>query len=143
MTLNGILLSVDYHVNNNVQVVSFQRELLRWSRFCNGLSASRPDDFLSSVAARDADGSPNIRELLLIGATSPIGSCEAERSFSLLRRIKGYLRCTATGQDRLAGLTMMVAHYHVAQQLDSQKVVKAYIQAHLRRLLCQSILFAD
>ena len=37
--------------------------------------------------------------------TMPVSSCEAERSFSALRRIKNYMR-TKTGQARLSSLTL-------------------------------------
>ena len=45
------------------------------------------------------------------------------------------------GQERLAGLTMMAAHYSFAQQLDTQAIVKSYSQASPKRLFCQSIMF--
>ena len=48
---------------------------------------------------------PNIFKVVQILATMPVSSCEAERSFSALRRIKNYMR-TKTGQARLSSLTL-------------------------------------
>ena len=48
---------------------------------------------------------PNIFKVIQILATMPVSSCEAERSFSALRRIKNYMR-TKTGQARLSSLTL-------------------------------------
>ena len=44
--------------------------------------------FLQALAFCDVDSFANIYQLLLIVFPSPITSAEAERSFSLLRRIK-------------------------------------------------------
>ena len=52
----------------------------------------------------------NIRQLILIGCTTPIGTCQAERSFSVLRRIKSHLLSTMT-EEKLTGLTMMSIHH--------------------------------
>ena len=49
---------------------------------------------------------PNIFKAVVIMGTMPVSSCEAERSFSALRRIKNYMR-TKTGEDRLSSLTLL------------------------------------
>ena len=45
-------------------------------------------------------------KMLKIFCCLPINSCEAERSFSALRRVKSYLR-TTMGQSRLRNLAIM------------------------------------
>ena len=47
-----------------------------------------PDSFLESLEVADIDCYPNIRQLLVIGCVSPIGSTEAERAASGIRRLK-------------------------------------------------------
>ena len=49
---------------------------------------------------------PNIRKTLIHIMVLPVTSCEAERSFSTLRRIKSYLRTTMTN-ERLNGLALV------------------------------------
>ena len=49
---------------------------------------------------------PVFSKMLKIFACLPINSCEAERSFSTLRRVKSYLR-TTMGQSRLRNLAIM------------------------------------
>ena len=51
-------------------------------------------------------------KLLQIFATLPVTSCEPERSFSTLKRIKTYHRNT-TGQLRLNGLASLNIHREV------------------------------
>ena len=49
---------------------------------------------------------PVLGKMLKIFCCLPINSCEAERSFSALRRVKSYLR-TTMGQSRLRNLAIM------------------------------------
>ena len=51
----------------------------------------------------------NIRKMLIHIMILPVISCEAERSFSTLRRIKTYLRSTMK-QERLTGLALLNVH---------------------------------
>ena len=118
---------------------------MRWQSLCMTHKNQKrylPDNLIDTLPLADADIFPNIRELILVGCTSPIGSCEAERSFSALRRVKTYLRSTMT-EERLAGLTLMAVHYKHASQLDTVEVVKRFVRAHPRRLFCNSILFDE
>lgn len=95
---------------------------------------------ISSLAYADDEFFPNLRQLLIIGCTSPVSSCEAERSFSALRRIKTYLRSTM-GEERLSALTMMSVHFSEAKKIKTELIVKKFIEAHPRKLFCKSILF--
>ena len=61
---------------------------------------------------------PEFSTALKIFAVLPVSSCEAERSFSSLRRLKTYLRNTM-GQDRLTNLTLL----HIERAMVS-KVLK-------------------
>ena len=49
----------------------------------------------------------NIYEMLLLMATTPVISCECERSFSRLRTIHTYLLSTMN-EDRLNGLSLYI-----------------------------------
>ena len=51
---------------------------------------------LEALGACDRDSFPNIHFLLVVGCTLLISSAEAERSFSLMRRIKTYARSVMT-----------------------------------------------
>ena len=52
---------------------------------------------------------PRLYKVVKILATMPISSCEAERSFSVLRRVKNHMR-TSMGQDRLLTLNLIAMH---------------------------------
>lgn len=82
---------------------------------------------------------PNVRELLCILAVLPIGSTEAERSFSCLRQIHTWLRTTMTS-DRLGNLGvigMQGFNYEIS-------IEKCYEQFKLRnptKMTCDSVIF--
>ncbi|XP_071491986.1 52 kDa repressor of the inhibitor of the protein kinase-like [Diadema antillarum] len=111
--------------------------------FQNMDKAQLPENFVDCLRHADEDFFPNIRMLIILGCTSPVTSCEAERSLSALRRVKTYLRsiCCTMGEERLAGLTLMAIHYQATLQLSSNKVVQRFVQKLPRRLFCQSIIF--
>ena len=99
-----------------------------------------PVNLSEALVAADEDFFPNIRVLLIIGCVSPVGSCEAERSFSALRRIKTYARSTM-GDTRLAGLAMMSIHYEQAMLMKCDDIVRKFVQMHTRKLFAKSIIF--
>ena len=88
-----------------------------------------PNNLVQSHSACDIDSFPNVHRLLLIGCTLPISSAEAERSFSLMKRIKTCTRSIMTEQ-RLSDLAIIAVHY-------SER-----IPVHPRRLF-QASLFMD
>lgn len=117
----------------------FQRELRRWRSSWESTS-DLPESLVEALRHADTDIFPNIRQLLLVGCVSPIGSSEAERSFSVLRRTKTHLRSTMS-EERLAGLSMMAIHHKEALNLSTEHLVEQFVKANPRRLFCQSILF--
>ena len=81
---------------------NFQSELGRWKRHCSVITEEKS---VTNILCKDADPVfySNVRELLTILAVLPIGSVQAERSFSCLRQIHTWLRNRMTG-DRLGNL---------------------------------------
>ena len=56
------------------------------------------DGIIEALNFADTDVFPNIRKLLILGATSPIESTKAERSASGIRRLKPLYRVTMGGK---------------------------------------------
>lgn len=69
-------------------------------------------------------------ELLL---TIPGSSCTNERSFSLMRRVKTYLRSTM-GQQRLNNISILAAYRELSDQTNMDEIVDDFInQNNLRK----------
>ena len=67
---------------------SLENELRRWQTLWQSAEKELPSDLLLALGACDVDAFPNINRLLLIACILPVSSAEAERSFSLMERIK-------------------------------------------------------
>lgn len=117
---------------------SLKSEIKAWQRYWTKKSQDNknmPSDMINSLACADVDVFPNIHKLFTIGCTLPIGSVEAERSFSALRRIKTYLRSTMT-EERLAGLALMHIHHNI--KVEVSDIAELFIAKHPRRLFTAS-----
>ena len=68
-----------------------------------------PKSLATLLPLIDRHSFPNIFTVLKIAATSPVTSCSCERSISVLRRLKTYLRSTMA-QERMNGLAMLNVH---------------------------------
>ncbi|KAG1651011.1 repressor of the inhibitor of the protein kinase [Nymphon striatum] len=79
---------------------------------------------------------PNVRELLSILAVLPLGSCEAERSFSCVRRIHSWLR-SSMSTDRLSDLCVIAMHGNIP--VSTEEIVNRFITLHPRRMQGQSL----
>ena len=83
------------------------------------------------------DIAPNFINALKTYIVLPSSTCEAERSFSTLRRLKTYLRSTIT-QQRLNDLTVLTTHRDETEALDLNEVVTEFVsRSQIRRNKCE------
>ena len=59
----------------------------------------------------------------------PVTSCEAERSFSILRRIKTYL-CSTMKQERLTGLALLNVHNSTPYTPHTHEIRSEFLKKH-------------
>lgn len=69
---------------------------------------------------------PQVEILLRLLLLSPASSCEAERTFSALRRLKTWLRSTMT-QNRLNSVMMCHVHQENLMKLDPKMIAQKFI----------------
>ena len=121
--------------------MSLPSELRRWQTLWSndeaGSTSSIPDNLLLALGACDVDSFPNIHRLLLIGCTLPITSAEAERTFSLLRRIKTFTQSTMA-EELFSDLAVIAMHY--GERIAVDDIMHTFIQLHPRRLFKASLL---
>lgn len=75
---------------------------------------------------RVRDALPEMCKLSTIACTIPVSSCACERSFSTLRIVKNYLRCTMK-TDRVNDLMLLGVHSNRASKIDLNKVIDRFI----------------
>ena len=107
-------------------------EFERWQDFWRQLPpADRNIKLADALRMCDSDLYPNLHKLLKIFLTTPVTTCTAERSFSLLRLLKTHHRASM-GQVRMNGLALLAVHQDIRLSYDS--VVKEYARKYDPRL---------
>ena len=109
-----------------------QTELHSWKHKCTHSQQHQlPDSPIATLNQCDDRLFPNISTLLKLVSTIPVTSCEAERTFSTLCRIKPFLRATMT-ENRLSGLALLHVHREISIELDG--AVDRFARRHPRKL---------
>lgn len=88
------------------------------------------DSFVDATKSADPNNLPNLRQLLIIGCISSIGSTEAERAVSGVSRIKTPYRLTI-GEDQESNLNFL--QLQRAKDIDLNEVKDIFIDLHPRR----------
>ena len=125
--------------NDDIPIhLSLLNEIKEWKRHWTLQQPQEdPTTLLECYLAADEDRFPIIKALLRIGCTLPVGSADAERFFSCLRRLKTYLR-NRMGEDRLSSLALMNIHHEFEVNID--KVIEEFKKKSNRRLFSRSLL---
>jgi len=77
---------------------------------------------------------PNIKKILQLFATLPVTSATPERTFSVLKRLKTYLRATMN-EERLNGLALATINKDELEYENVEKVIMtAFINKSPRRM---------
>ena len=95
------------------------------------LEQNKPTSAVDALQHCHADLFPNIRILLQLFATLPITTASVERSFSVLRILKTYLRSTMS-EDRLNGLAL--PNIYKKTEIDIDAVVDIFARLKPRKL---------
>ena len=88
----------------------------------------------------DKEMFPAIYSSLKLLGTVPVTSCECERSISVMRRLKMYLRSTMC-QERFSSLALL--NIHRSFHHDIERIVTAFADRKIRRMQLTNILDAD
>ena len=108
-------------------------ELDSWEGFWLSYEHGLPNTVLGTIkkVSSMAHVYPNIWVALQILATLPITSCECERCFSAMRKLKNCYRSNMQ-QDRFNGLSLMYIHPEIVPEID--KVIDTFAELGPRRL---------
>ena len=110
---------------------SLGNEVRRWKTLWQLSNRELPNNLLLALGACDEDAFSNIHRLLVIACTLPITIAEAERPFSLVKRIKTYSRSTMS-EERFSDLAVIAMYY--SEIFDVDEICQAFVKAHPRRL---------
>ena len=120
-----------YQTDLTCNLDEFKREVARWrTRWSITPRDQMPTSHCETLDAVNPVLYPSIDTILCIMLTMPVTSATAERSFSVLRRLKTYVRSTMNN-DRLSSLALM--HIHRDFSVDLDKVMEKFVSAKTRR----------
>ena len=100
-----------------------EAELDLWDTYWLESKDCLPENISSTLKRIPFNGSNNIKVSLGILDTSPVTTCNCERSFSVMRRLKTYTRST-TFSERLNEIARMHVHQEIVP--DIEKVIDQF-----------------
>ena len=120
---------------------SLPAELDLWEKYWSSKNLDElPKRISDTLPEADTLTFPNILTILKLLAVLPVTPCGCERSISVLRRLKTYLRSTMV-QDRLNGLALL--HVHRKIELKPEDVFDRFAMNHPRPFEHFNILKSD
>ena len=126
-------LFANFIMDDLPNTLSLYSELDLWETCCISYKESLPDNISNTLKSIKFSGFQNIKVALRIIGTLPVTSCECERSFSALRRLKTYTRSTMVA-ERLNGLALLHVHKDIIVNIG--KVIDLYAMKNRRLKFC-------
>lgn len=87
------------------------------------MSLTKPTSIVKTLEDSNKALYPAIYAILLVLLTMPVATATVERSFSVLKRVKTYLRSTMN-QERLSSLALL--HIHREVEIDVNQVIDEF-----------------
>ena len=91
---------------NDIDCDMFEDELAQFLVLAKNENVTNPIDMYQLVIRGLQSTFPNVETILRIYLTIPISNASGERSFSVLKRVKNYIR-SSMEQDRLSSLALL------------------------------------
>ena len=108
---------VNFYESDLPNPLALDAELELWENYWINFTGSRPETVAQTLKQVNLKLFANLEIALRILATIPVTSCECERTFSALRRLKDYSRSTMSA-DRLNSLSLMYIHKDIMPDID-------------------------
>ena len=121
----------NFYKDDMPNYIAIPGELDLWEQYWKTFKGDHPNNVSATLKTLIFPGFENIKSALKILATLPVTSCECERSFSALRRLKNCNRSTMKN-EMLNGLALM--HVHKDIEPNVNEVLTKFAQQHPRRL---------
>ncbi|XP_045206232.1 uncharacterized protein LOC123558418 [Mercenaria mercenaria] len=119
-----------FHYDFSGDRESFRREVARW-RVRWSLEETKPSDIGATLKDTNKTLYPDIFICLVVFITMPVSTASAERQFSIMRRVKNYMRSTVS-TERMSGLAML--HSYRTIDIDIENIIIQFAGKKDRKL---------
>lgn len=129
--INKSLTNICEKYRKDIDATCLPEEFEQFKILCNNThSENLVEKFKQVLGVRSTF--PNITTILEILLTIPISNASAERSFSVLKRVKTYLRSTM-GQEKLEALSLLQIESHCLKKLNTDDIIKTFAKNKARK----------
>lgn len=123
---------VEYDYDEDTINSKLKSELELWQVKWHNIDPTEiPESAIKLYIACNEEIFPTVKLILHILCTLPISVASAERSFSVLRRLKTWLR-SQIGQDRLSGLALLHIHRHI--EINVEDIINRFASSSVRKM---------
>lgn len=124
----------------NYEVID--QELRFWKqKYQTASEKARPSTLAEAIKECNEHRYPNLFVLLKIAATLPVTSAECERTFSVMRRLRTWMRSSMSTEQRLSSLAIM--NIHRDHFVDYGIVAQKFFELHPRKIDLRNLIFDD
>lgn len=118
----------------DIDIDYFKDEIIHFIKFINRENIVDPHEMYKILIDGLKSTFPNVETILKIFLTMPISNASGERSFSVLKRVKSYLR-NCLSQPNLCNLSIMFIENEFVQLLDYDKIIDNFSKIKSRRVV--------
>ena len=119
---------------NDIDIEYFKDEVLHFIKYVQEENVCNPVEMYRLLVDGLQSTFPNVETILRIFLTMPVCNASGERSFSVLKRVKNYLR-SSLSQKHLSNLSLLFIKNEVAQSLDYEFVIDEFAKLKARKVL--------
>lgn len=117
---------------NDINADYFQDEMRHFLSYAKEENISDPFSMYKHINNGLRSTFPNVETILKIFLTLPVNNASGERSFSVLKRVKNYLRNSML-QDKTSSLSMIFIESEVVNALDYDEIIDLFSKQKARR----------
>lgn len=117
---------------DDINVDYFQDEIKHFLNYTKDENISDPFSMYKHINNGLRSTFPNVETILKIFLTLPVSNASGERSFSVLKRVKNYLRNSML-QDKTSSLSMIFIESEVVNTLDYEEIIDLFAKQKARR----------
>ncbi|XP_023224120.1 uncharacterized protein LOC111628369 [Centruroides sculpturatus] len=131
ISINTALLKKWY--SGDIDTEELDEELLQFKLICKSQNLTLPSDMLQFIkSTKIVSTFPNTEILLRIYLTLPISNASGERSFSVLKRVKNYLR-NSLSESKLNSLAVLYIEQNALDNINYDEIIDNFAELKTRK----------